>query len=81
MEDLIDFVSEITRLPLPEAQDAAAATLDYITPRLSPLLKSSIEVLLQYPNLSEVEKDLLIAGRVLFPTDKSPKDEPLRFHD
>jgi hypothetical protein len=68
MEDLIDFVSQKAKLPLPEAKIATSATLDYLSPRVSPLLKSSIEVLLQYPNLSEAEKDILIATRILFPT-------------
>jgi len=81
MKDLIDYVSQKTKLPLPAATHATSATLDYLTPHLTPLLKSSIEVLLQYPNLSEAEKDLLIASRVLFPTDKSSNDESPQFHD
>jgi len=81
MEDLIEYVSEKARLPLPTAQNATSAMLDYLTPHLTPLLKSSIEVLLQYPHLSEAEKDLFIASRVLFPTGTSPQDKPLQFHD
>ena len=81
MQDLVDFVSEKTRLPFLMAQSATSATLDYLTPHFPPLLKSSIEVLLQYPNLSEAEKDLLIASRVLFPTDSSPKNTPPQFND
>ncbi len=81
MQDLIDFVSEKTRLPFPIAQNVTSATLDYLTPHFPPLLKSSIEVLLQYPDLSEAEKDLLIASRVLFPTDTSPQNTPPQFND
>lgn len=76
MNDLIDFVSGKAGLPLPAAESAASAALDYLMPRVSPLLKSSVEVLLQYPDLSEAEKDLLIASRVLFPRDRSPTEDP-----
>lgn len=72
MKDLIEFVSENAKLPLPTANVAASATLDYLTPRFPPLLKSSVEVLLHYPELSEAEKDLLIASRVLFPRTVPP---------
>jgi hypothetical protein len=75
MEDLIAFVSEKANLPFPTAKMAATAALDYLKPRSSPLLKSTVEVLLHYPNLNEAEKDLLIASRVLFPKDGSPKDD------
>lgn len=81
MEDLIGFVSEKARLPLPTAKMVATATLDYLTPHFSPLLKSSVEVLLHYPNLSGAEKDLLIASRVLFPTDTTPMNKPLQRND
>ncbi len=75
MEDLIDFVSERANLPVNAAKIATSATLDYLTPRFSPLLKCTVEVLLQHPELSEAEKDLLIASRVLFPTDPSVDDD------
>ena len=81
MEDLIGYVSEKTSLPLPTAKVATSATLDYLTPHLSPLLKSTIEVLLRYPNLSEAEKDLLIATRVLFPSDTSPLNPAPKLSD
>ena len=81
MEDLIGYVSKKAELPLPAAKTVTSATLEYLTPHLSPLLKSSIEVLLQYPNLSDAEKDLLIATRVLFPTDTSPLNNPPELDD
>jgi len=81
MQDLVDFVSEKTRLPFPIAQNVTSATLDYLAPHFSPLLKSSIEVLLEHPNLSEAEKDLLIASRVLFPTDVHPRNKPPQLND
>ena len=81
MEDLVGYVSKKAELPLPKAQIVTSATLEYLTPRLSPLLRSSIEVLLQYPDLSEAEKDLLIATRVLFPTDTSPLNKPPELDD
>ena len=81
MEILIDFVAKKAKLPLPEAKVVTSATLDYLTPRFSPLLKSSVEVLLQYPNLSEVEKDILIATRTLFPTDTTPDGTPSQLND
>jgi hypothetical protein len=81
LKDLIDFVSEKAKLPFPLAKNATSAALDYLTPRFSPLLKSSVEVLLHYPDLSEAEKDLLIASRVLFPTDTSLKNKPPQLND
>jgi len=80
MEDLISYVSEQAKLPLPTAKIVASATLDYLDPHFSPLLKSNIEVLLHYPELSEAEKDILIATRILFPKD-TPAKEPPRLDD
>lgn len=76
MEDLISYVSEQAKLPLPTAKVVASATLDYLDPHFSPLLKSSIEVLLRYPGLSDAEKDILIAARVLFPKNTATKGPP-----
>lgn len=76
MEDLVNYVSEKAELPLPTAEIVTSATLEYLNLNFSPLLKSSIEVLLQYPNLSEAEKDFLIAARVLFPIEASSYKPP-----
>ncbi|MAT95672.1 MAG: hypothetical protein CL608_00775 [Anaerolineaceae bacterium] len=81
MEDLIDFVSERAKLPLPAAENATSATLAYLTPRFSPLLKSTVEVMLHHPHLSDAEKDLLIASRVLFPKDSTFTEDPPRLND
>ena len=81
MEDLIDFVSAKAKLPLPTAKVATSATLDCLVPHFSPLLKSSIEVLLLYPELSDAEKDLLIASRVLFPRDTPSMNKPPKLSD
>ncbi|MCA9943385.1 MAG: hypothetical protein H6656_17595 [Ardenticatenaceae bacterium] len=82
MEDLINFVSKKAMLPLPDAKVVASATLDYLTPRLSPLLRSTIDVMLQYPDLSDAEKDMLVASRILFPTDNSlDSNAPLTLND
>jgi hypothetical protein len=81
MEDLIDFVSQKAELPLPAAKIVASATLHYLTPRFSPLLKNTIDVLLEYPNLSEAEKDILIATRTLFPRNVSLANTPPQLND
>lgn len=81
MEDLIAFVSEKANLPLPAAKMAATAALDYLEPRSSPLLKNTVEVMLHHPELSEAEKDLLIASLVLFPRDRPSKDDPPQLND
>lgn len=81
MEDLIGFVSQKAELPLPAAKIVASATLHYLTPRFSPLLKNTIDVLLEYPNLSEAEKDILIATRTLFPTNALTVNAPTRLDD
>ena len=81
MEDLVDFVSEQAKLPVPKAKAAIEATLAYIQPSCSTLLKSTIDVLLQYPGMTEVERDLLIATRVLFPDDPAETDAPPTLDD
>ena len=81
MEDLVDFVSRRGEIARPKAREAIAVALEYLKPHCSPLLKNSIEVHLQYPDLSEAEKDLLIATRVLFPTDSVPPYSDDILHD
>ena len=81
MEDLINFVSQKSNLPLTTAEEVAATTLDYLEPHCSQLLKSTIEVMLNYPDLSEAKQDLLIATRVLFPNKFSRPNEPPLFND
>lgn len=76
MEDLFNYVSEKAKLPLSTAKIVTSTTLEYLNLNSSPLLKSSVEILLQYPNLSEAEKDILIASRVLFP-ENPPDTGPL----
>lgn len=72
MEELIDFVSARSAISRPKAREAVTVTLEFLQPSCSSLLKNSIEVLLQYPHLSDAEKDLLIATRALFPDGAIP---------
>jgi hypothetical protein len=81
MEDLIGFVSQKAELPLPAAKIVASATLHYLTPHFSPLLKNTIEVLLQYPDLSGAERDILIATRTLFPSNAPSVNTSPRLDD
>ncbi|MFZ1398342.1 MAG: hypothetical protein WAS33_15665 [Candidatus Promineifilaceae bacterium] len=81
MDDLVEFVSQRSAISRPKAREAVDVTLDFLRPHCSSLLKSSIEVLLQYPHLSEAEKDLLIATRVLFPIDSVPPYPDDELHD
>ena len=81
MDDLVDFVSQRSEIARPLAREAVTITLNYLRPHCSPLLTNSIEVVLQYPNLSEAEKELLIATRVLFPSDSIPPYPDEDLHD
>jgi hypothetical protein len=65
-------VSRRADIPLPQAIEVVTVTIGYLQPHCSSLLKNSIEVLLKHPHLSQDEKDLLIAIRVLFPFDSIP---------
>lgn len=72
MDELVDFVCQQANLPTSEAQKVVNAVLDYLTLCCPSVLQNSIEVLLQYPTLSDAEQDLLIASRVLFPPGALP---------
>ena len=81
MEDLINYVSQKSDLPPATASAVTSATLDYLEPHCSQLLKSTIEVMLNYPHISGAQQDLLIAVRVLFPHDVASADGSLQFDD
>lgn len=82
MEDLVNYVSAKSNLPRPIAQAATDAALDYLLqPHTSRLLKTYIDVTLHHPELSQGEKDLLIASRILFPEQTNEDKNPPKFND
>jgi hypothetical protein len=82
MEDLINFVSTKSNLPRHLAKAATDAALGYLMqPPTSRLLKTYIEVTLQYPGLSQGEKDFLFASKILFPGDNKPDQDDSNLDD
>lgn len=82
MEDLINFVSQKSDLPRHLAKAATNATLEYLLPASSSrLLKTYIEVTLNYPSLSDGERNFLFASKILFPNDTPPTHDASIFND